>query len=84
LFRFYEEQLPSDCINFRIHRLQLMRFKIKSGESIDNFVTRVRTHALKCDFKEDELQERIIELVIASTPHEEFRKELLSTYKATV
>jgi hypothetical protein len=81
LFKFFEEQLPSDSVNFRIHRLQLTRFKIETGSReytsnyslcIDNFVSRVSTHALKCEFNEDELQERIVELVIASTPHEEY------------
>lgn len=82
LFAFFKSQLPAQSVNFRIHRLQLMRFQINNSESIDNFVTRVRSHAVKCDFGDDnELQERIIELVIASTPYEEFRKELLTKEK---
>jgi hypothetical protein len=52
-----------------------------NGELIDSFVTRVRTHGLKCDFSEEELQERVIELVIASTSSEDFRKELLTQQK---
>ena len=49
----------------------------RSEESVDDFVTRARTQALKCEFEESELEERIIELMIASTPIEAFQRELL-------
>ena len=39
LLKFIKEQLPQTSVNFRIHRLQIMRFHMKSDESIDNFVT---------------------------------------------
>lgn len=81
LLKFFKEQLPKNEVNFRIHRLQFMRFHIRQNESIDNFVTRLRTYAAKCDFEEAELHERIIELCIASTPSDDFRKELLTKDK---
>jgi hypothetical protein len=81
ILQFLEDQLPKTTVNFRVHRLQLMNFKMNSTESIDSFVTRVRAHGSKCDFSEEELQERVIELVIASTPSEDFRKELLAQQK---
>ena len=81
LYSFLEDQLPATTVNFRVHRLQLMRFTINPGESIDAFVTRVRTHGQKCEFTEEELQERTMEIVIASTDNEEFRKELLAKEK---
>lgn len=78
LYAFFESQIPKSSTNFRVDRLQLMRqFAIQKDESIDEFVTRVRRHAKSCKFTENELQERIIELVIATTPYPEFQKELL-------
>ena len=47
-----------------------MDYRQRSEESVDDFVTRARTQALKCEFEENELEERIIELMIASTPIE--------------
>ena len=42
---------------------------------------RARTTALKCQFEEKESEERIIELIIASTPIEAFQRELMSKEK---
>ena len=56
-------------------------YRQRSEESVDDFVTRARTEALKCDFQESELEERIIELKIASTPVEAFQRELLGKAK---
>ena len=43
-----------------------MRYKQRENEKIDNFVTK----GCLCDFGEGELDESIIELIIASTPIE--------------
>ena len=77
LWKFFEDQLKLN-VNFRIHRLQLMQFRQKAGESIDDFVSRARTLGLKCQFTDEDLTERVIELIIASTPHEPFRNWLYS------
>lgn len=82
LWKFFDSQLKIN-VNFRIHRLQLMQYRQQSNETIDDFITRARTLALKCDFEEDEIHERLLELVIASTPHEPFRKDLLGKNKGT-
>ena len=66
-------------LNFRVHRLHLMDYRQRNEESVD--VTRERTQALKCEFEESELEERIIELMIASTPVEAFQRELLGKAK---
>ena len=68
-------------MNFRIHRLSLMQYRQKEEESLDEFVTRVRTQAQMCEFEDKEMQERIIELVIAGTKMEVFRRELLGKEK---
>ena len=68
-------------LNFRIHRLELMRYRQHSGETIDEFVNRCRSKAKECDFTENELSERVTELVIASTPNEAFQKDLLDQPK---
>ena len=59
-----------------------MDYRQRSEESVDDFVTRARTQALKCEFEESELEERIIELMIASTPIEAFQRELLGKAKS--
>ncbi|XP_063956823.1 uncharacterized protein LOC135154503 [Lytechinus pictus] len=80
LWRLLEAQLKVN-INFRIHRLELMRYRQKTDETIDEFVTRCRDKAKNCDFEEAELNERIMEPVIASTPSLEFQKSLLDQPK---
>ena len=65
------------AVNFRIHRLSLMQYRQKEEESLDEFVMRARTQAQMCEFEDEEMQERIIELVIAETKMEVFRRELL-------
>ena len=78
--RFEEMLEPSE--NFRIARLKLHFFYQRPDEALDSFVTRCRAQALKCDFKnEQELSERIIEQIIASTSMPEYQKALLSQKK---
>jgi transposase InsO family protein len=68
-------------VNFRVHRLELMRYKQKPEETIDDFVGRCREKAKDADFTDEELAERIVELTIASTKSEQFQKELLEKDK---
>jgi hypothetical protein len=44
-------------------------------------VSRLREKGSKCEFDAEELSERIIEMIILSTPFDEFRKELLTKAK---
>ena len=55
-----------------------MRYRQTASENLDDFITRARKLAKKCQFSEDELNERLMELVIASTPHDGFCKDLLT------
>ena len=73
--RFTEQLEPSE--HFRVCRLKLMHFRQKSNESLDEFVNRCKLLALKCEFSDSELTERLLELIIASTPIVDFQKELL-------
>ena len=75
LWTLFENQLKVN-VNFRIHRLHLMKYRQTGDESIDDFVTRARTLANKCQFTENELNERLMELIIASTPYDGLRREL--------
>ena len=76
LWDFFGQQLRVS-VNFRIHRLHLMRYRQHSDETLDDFVTRARTLALICQFTDEESNERMLELIIASTPYDSFRKDLL-------
>ena len=80
LWSLFEKQLKV-AVNFRIHCLSLMQYRQKEEESLDEFVTRARTQAQMCEFEDKEMQERIIELVIAGTKMEVFRRELLGKEK---
>ena len=80
LWSLFETQLKV-AVKCRIHRLSLMQYRQKEDESLDEFVTRARTQAQMCEFEDKEMQERIIELVIAGTKMEVFRRELLGKEK---
>ena len=75
-----KEQLePAE--NFRVSRLRLMGYSQRKDESLDDFVNRAKLQAQKCDFSTDEINERLLELIIAGTPDPDFRKSLLSKEK---
>ena len=80
LWELFENMLRIK-VNFRIHRLQFMQYRQKDDKSIDEFVTRARTLTQKCEFTNKELEERILELIIASTPYEQLRRDLLRKEK---
>ena len=81
IWGFFEAQL-NVTIHFRVHRLTLMNdYAQTTDETLDEFVSRARTQALLCEFADAELQECVIELVIASTPMEPFRRILLDKGK---
>ena len=77
--KFIEQLEPSE--NYRISRLKLMHFRQRQDENLDCFVNRCKLLALKCEFEGNELNERLIELVIAGTPIPDFQKELLGKNK---
>lgn len=52
-----------------------MHYRQKADKSADTFVTRARTLAQKCQFTDEELTERLIALIIASTPPDALRNE---------
>ena len=80
IFAAFEEQLePPE--NYRISRLKLTQYRKTQEESLDDFTNRCKLQALKCDFVDDELNERLIELIISSTPIVDFQKELLNKPK---
>lgn len=68
-------------INFQVHRLEFATLCQKAEENINVYMSSLREKAAKCDFGEAELNERLIEMVILSTPFEDFRKELFTKPK---
>ena len=51
IWSFFEDQLRIN-INFRVQRLILMQMRQRTGECLDDFITRARTQALRCDFED--------------------------------
>ena len=80
IYKLFDDQLDIK-VNFRIHRMELMTFRQNEHETTEEFVNRARQKGSLCDFGEPELVERIIELIIASTPHELPQKYLLDQDK---
>ncbi|XP_014667285.1 PREDICTED: uncharacterized protein LOC106808892 [Priapulus caudatus] len=68
-------------INFRVHRLEFFNMRQKPDEDITTYMSRLREKATKCEFVAEELHERLIEMIILSTPFDDFRKELLTKVK---
>ena len=67
--------------NFRIARLALRTVKQKlvngETETVEDFMGRCKMQAQLCDFKAEEIEERLIEQLIAGTVHTDVQKELL-------
>ena len=76
----FECQLKTN-LTLRVHCLHLMGYRQRSEESVDDFVSRVRSQTLKCEFEQSELEDRIVEILIASTPREAFKCEMLKKAK---
>ena len=75
IWTLLEEQLDATThINYRVHRLELSNMLQKPGESITEYVMPKKLQG-------DELSERLIEMIIISTPFDEIRKELLAKPK---
>ena len=77
IWNLLQQQLNKH-INYRVHRLELSTLRFRPTELIDDFVNRCRDKARACDFTPHDLDARIQELVIATTPISAFQKELLS------
>lgn len=78
--KFEEEIEPRE--NFRVARLFLQRMKQQNEEPVENFLSRCKLQAKKCEFAEpDSLNERLIEQLIAGIRHPEIQRELLSKDK---
>ena len=58
-----------------------MTYKQEAEESLDDFVNRCRRITQRYSLTEHEQQQRIIELIIASTPIADFQKELVKKDK---
>ena len=58
-----------------------MHFRQQQDENLDCFINRCKLLALKCEFEDNELNERLIELIIAGTPIPDYQKELLGKNK---
>ncbi|XP_022099493.1 uncharacterized protein LOC110984016 [Acanthaster planci] len=74
--RFSKQIEPKE--NFRIHRLEFQRFVQLDTESVDEFYTRCKSKAMKCQFADDAaLSERIIEVLISGVKYPDAQKKLL-------
>ena len=74
--RFSKHVEPHE--NFRIHRLEFQRYKQGEEESVDEFYTRCKAKAIKCQFPDNKtLEERIIEVLISGIKYPQTQKKLL-------
>ena len=78
----FDAQLDTSLkMNVCVHRLELSCMHQQIEELIATYVSRLREKASKCEFENYELEERLIENIIVSTPYEELRNELLTKPK---
>ena len=64
--------------NFRLNRFHLQKFKQSSTETADEFMTRCKTQARKCQFRDAvETEERLIEQLILGVKHPKIQEKLL-------
>ena len=79
------EQYGEATQNFWISRLSVRNYKQKvtngEAEPVEEFMARCRPQAKLCDFKSDEMDDRLIEQLIAGTVHAKVQKELLAQDK---
>ena len=73
--KFIEQLEPKE--NFWINCLKLMTYKQEAEESLNDFVNRCKRMTQGCSLTEHVQQQRIMELIITSTPIADFQKELL-------
>ena len=79
--KFLEQIEPQ--INFRIARFCLQNYSQKETENIDDFLAKCRLQAQKCKFSDEpEMEERIIDQIIAGTKFPELEKQRLSKNEA--
>ena len=65
-------------VNSWLARYTLQQFRQSPEESVDTFISRCRTQAAKCKFKDaDETNSRLIELLIVGTKHPEVQAKIL-------
>ena len=65
--------------NYRINRLEFLRYRQMESESFDEFFTRCKAKARKCRFRDNDTEEeRIIEVIIAGIRYPEVQKTLLA------
>ena len=72
--KFLEQKEPQ--VNFRIAHFCLQNYLQKETENIDDFLARCRLQAQKCKFRDErEMEERIIDQIIAGTKFPELQKQ---------
>ena len=82
VWKRFETQLQPKT-NFRVARLYLQKYVQQEGESADDFMSRLKLQAYTCEFRDDtELQERVIEQLIAGLTSADLQKELLGKDKS--
>ena len=64
--------------NHRIHRYTLQGIRQEQGESVDNFVAKIKNIAAKCKFRDSkEVEDRILDQLIWGSNNPEVQKSLI-------
>ena len=64
--------------NYRLSRFHLQKFRQLSSETVDEFMTRCKTQARKCKFRDTtETEERLIEQLVVGVRHGKVQERLL-------
>ena len=63
--------------NYRLCRYQLRNIKQDEKEPVDSFVRRLKTHAKKCSYTAEQLEDHLIDQFIVGITHGQVRKKIL-------
>ena len=82
IWTLLEDQLDASVkINHCVRNLEFSHMQQKPEEAISDYITWLREQADKCEFGKAELNECLIEMIILSTPFNDFCTELLAKPK---
>ncbi len=77
----FERQLDVSS-SFWVHRLEILEYRQRPEETLEEFVTRCRGKGTLGDYTDEELRPLLVSLVTRSAPYADFRRELLDKPKA--
>ena len=82
IFKRFENQLEPKT-SHRIHRYTLQGIRQEQGEPVDDFISRLKNLAAKCQFRDNaEIEDRVLDQLIWGSRHRDVQRSLISRDKS--